>query len=308
MIFCRAPRARVGAKNFSPLPWGKGALFIPRFKEIKTSRFRIFVANMNTGQSLSKEQIQTLSTVRGRAILRDIFRELRYEKQLTSITTLLTCWRLCVAENETARYSKRDVRIVHTLGLFRGTSLWLQEIVNRFYFSAINSLVYLGASMLLVVVSGYRFTETVDSRFVIAGVALEAFMLFILFVVMFFSPSDDVEMEEQQEDELKSLIEDTNDIAGELDAALKAFRQALENQNSVINAIQRMASDAAHSISLSAQPQPEFIETMKDTNQTLHTFHQNLQSFVEAANSLRREEIQRAVRVEVEKILQSRVE
>jgi hypothetical protein len=263
-------------------------------------------------QSLAKEQIQTLSTVQGRVILRDIFRELRYEKQLSSFTALLTCWRLCVAENETERYSKRDVRIVHTLGLFRGTSLWLQEIVNRFYFSAINSLVYLGASILLVVVSGYRFTERVDGRFVIAGVALEAFMLFILFVVMFFSPSDDVEMEEEtakrHNDEFKSLIEDANDIASGLDNALQAFTRALENQNSVIAEIQSMAKETAHAISLSAQPQPEFIETMKETNQTLQTFDQNLQSFVEAANSLRREEIQRAVRMEVEKILQNRVE
>jgi hypothetical protein len=261
------------------------------------------------------EQIQTLSTLRGRVVLRDIVRELRYEKQVSSITTLLTCWRLCAFERDVYRYSKRQIIVVHTLGLFRGTSLWLQEVVNRFYFSTINSLVYLGAAILLVLVSGYRFTDRVDTRLVLAGVALEASMLLVLFVVMFFSPSDDIDMEEPTNDaeengDLRELISEIGDIATDYAGAgarLEAIAAALSDVTARQDEILGAVNEVARAVSFAANPQPEFIETMRQTNLTLQAFHLNVQALVEATHTLRREEIQRAVRVEVERMLEQRV-
>lgn len=261
------------------------------------------------------EQIQTLSTLRGRVVLRDIVRELRYEKQVSSLTTLLTCWRLCAFERDVYRYSKRQVTVIHTLGLFRGTSLWLQEVVNRFYFSTINSLVYLGAAILLVLVSGYRFTDRVDTRLVLSGVGLEALMLLILFVVMFFSPSDDIEMEEpngesEESSEIRELISEIGDISTDyagagarLENVVTALSDITARQDELLGAV----NDVARAVSFAAHPQPEFIETMRQTNLTLQAFHLNVQALVEATHSLRREEIQRAVRAEVERILEQRV-
>ena len=42
------------------------------------------------------------------------------------------------------KLSKRDVVILHPLGVWSGTTLWMQEVVNRFYYSAINAFVYAG--------------------------------------------------------------------------------------------------------------------------------------------------------------------
>lgn len=260
------------------------------------------------------EQIQTLSTLRGRAVLRDIVRELRYEKQVSSLTTLLTCWRLCTFEREVYRYSRRQVTIIHKLGLFRGTSLWLQEVVNRFYFSTINSLVYLGAAILLVLVSGYRFTDRVDTRLVIVGVGIEALMLLILFVVMFFSPSDDIEEETGRETEdsgeLRELITEIGDIATDYASAgarLETITASLSDITARQDELLGAVNDAVRAVSFASSPQPEFIETMRQTNHTLQTFHLNVQALVEATNQLRREEIQRAVRAEVERILEQRM-
>jgi methyl-accepting chemotaxis protein len=266
------------------------------------------------------EQIQTFSTVRGRAALRDIFRELRYEKQVSGFTTLLTCWRLCTFEREAYRYSKRQVTIIHSLGLFRGTSLFLQEIVNRFYFSTINSLVYLGAAALLLIISAYRFTDKVDNRAVLAGVALEALMLFILFVVMFFSPSDDVESEVSIDadsgggsanTDIRELITEVGEISADyaafterLDTVTSTLSGMISRQDELIGAVNEMA----RSVSLASTPQPEFIESMRQTNTALQAFQRNVHDLVDATHTLRREEIQRAVRVEVERMLANRVE
>lgn len=266
------------------------------------------------------EQIQTFSTVRGRAALRDIFRELRYEKQVSGFTALLTCWRLCTFEREAYRYSKRPITIIHALGIFRGTSLFLQEIVHRFYFSTINSLVYLGAAALLLIVSAYRFTNTVDNRTVLAGVAVEALMLFILFVVMFFSPADDVEQEvgNDADSTAAGTSADVRELIteiGEISADYAAFTERLDNVTSTLSGmISRQdeligaVNEVARSVSLASTPQPEFIESMRQTNLALQAFHRNVHDLVEATDKLRREEIQRAVRVEVERILSNRVE
>jgi hypothetical protein len=265
------------------------------------------------------EQLQTFSTMRGRMLLRDIVRELRYEKQVSSLTTLLTCWRLCTFEREVYRYSRRQVTIIHALGLFRGTALWLQEVINRFYFSTINSLVYLGAAILLVIVSANRFTDNVDNRFVIGGVLLEAFMLLILFVVMFFSPSDDTDVEDNLADiadagigaEMREIVSEIGEISTDyanstkkLDDVSSMLASIVERQDDLIGSV----SELARVLGEASRPQPEFVETMRQTNLSLELFHSNVQALVEATHTLRREEVQRAVRVEVERILHNRME
>ncbi len=71
------------------------------------------------------EQIQTLSTIRGREVLRGIYREMRFERQLSSSAVLMACLRICVGERDLMRFGREDVTIVHPLGWFAGVSLWL---------------------------------------------------------------------------------------------------------------------------------------------------------------------------------------
>jgi hypothetical protein len=261
------------------------------------------------------DHIQTLSTARGRALLRDVFRELRYEKQVTAFTALLTCWRLCVFERDIFRYSRFQVTAIHSLGFFAGSSLWMREIINRFYFSTINSLVYLGAAILLVVIASYRFTDNVDARYVIAGVLAEACLLFLLFVVMFFSPADDVDMEQDDTEdgyvtEVRNLItevgeigSDYADVAEKLDSVSTILSGLMGRQDELIASVQDLTRITQQTLS----PTPEFSQVVRETNHALKEFTGSVHSFINAAEALHRDEIQRAIQREVERLLAQRI-
>jgi len=259
------------------------------------------------------EQIQTLSTTRGRSLLRDIFRELRFEKQVSGFTALLTCWRLCALERDIYRYSRFQVTAIHSLGIFRGTSLWMREIVNRFYFSTINSLVYLGAAILLVIIAAYRFSETIDTRLVVGSVLFEAALLLLLFVVMFFSPADDIELEQEGEEEeaseIRQLISEVGDISTEyaasaekLDTVSATLTEIAALQRDLIASVQKLSELTASAVA----PTPEFTTTVRQTNDSLVEFTRSVRSFIDAAEALHRDEIHRAVRSEVERVLVNR--
>ena len=78
-------------------------------------------------------EISTLSSLEGRSILRDIFRELRFERQMGTAKILALTWRICIRERDLQKYGKEPIRVLHVLGTISGTSLWLEEIVNRFF-------------------------------------------------------------------------------------------------------------------------------------------------------------------------------
>ena len=139
------------------------------------------------------KKIDTLSSIDGRRLLYKIFHELRYEKQLPSRSVLALCWRLCTQEREIFRFVKQEAIVSHPLGIVAGTALWMEEIVNRFYFSTVNSFVYLGAALLLVLIGIRRFSDNVSDGVVIAGIVFEALMLVFMFVVMIFTPNEDIE-------------------------------------------------------------------------------------------------------------------
>lgn len=140
-------------------------------------------------------------------------------------------------------------------------------------------------------------------------------MLVILFVVMFFSPSDDIDMEDvptetEDSSEMRELIGEIGDIATDYASAgvrLESIAVALADVTARQDELLGAVNDVARAVSFAANPQPEFIETMRQTNLTLQAFHLNVQALVEATHTLRREEIQRAVRVEVERMLEQRI-
>ena len=136
-------------------------------------------------------QIETLSSAQGRALLRDIYRELRFERQLGAIATIRTCWQICTTQRELIRLTRRDVVVLHPLGVWAGTSLWMQEIINRHFYAPVNDIVYLGAALLLLAV-GLNRTRVIETpALVVTGIVVEALLLVLLFTVMFFSPPEE---------------------------------------------------------------------------------------------------------------------
>ena len=51
-------------------------------------------------------EISTLSSLEGRSILRDIFRELRFERQMGTAKILALTWRICIRERDLQKYGK----------------------------------------------------------------------------------------------------------------------------------------------------------------------------------------------------------
>lgn len=256
------------------------------------------------------KQIETLSSIEGRQLLWTIYHELRFEKQLSSISTLILLWRITTNEREIFKYVNQEVTVIHPLGIFGGTALWMEEIVNRFYFSTINSFVYLGAAILLILVGLRRFTENFNDTYVIAGVGFESLMLIFMFIVMLFSPPDEGSEVSGKKDEgdssINDLIIEVGEIATDfatisvnLEGLTDSMKEILGSQQELITSVNQLAESNAMAVS----PNPELLETMKLTNEALQKFKESVNNLNLAAEVLKREEIEIAVRKEVERIL-----
>lgn len=256
------------------------------------------------------DKLETLSSLEGRALLFELFHEFRYEKQLSSFSTLALCWRICTHEKEIFRYSKKEVTIVHQLGFFSGTALWMEEIVNRYYYSTINSFVYLGAAILLVLVGIRRFSDSITDTIVIMGVCFEALMLLFMFTVMIFAPNDDASpkpiKKEDEESSVTDLIIEVGEIATDFAAVVVQLEQMngklenlIQSQENMVGAV----NDITEVNSQAVSPNPKMLEAMRETNVVLNEFKRTVENLNHAAESLRREEIEFAVRKEVEKLI-----
>jgi methyl-accepting chemotaxis protein len=256
-------------------------------------------------QNVIMEQIGTLSSVEGRKLLYAIYQELRYQKQMSNLAILALTWRICTTEREISRYTKQEVQVLHPLGFFRGTALWMEEIVNRFYFSTINSFVYLGAAILLVLIGIRRFSSTVSDSIVIAGVAFEAMMLLFMFIVMLFTPSEDaLPVDKSEDDPQKELLYEIGEIATDFATAVSKLESLGDNvknlliQQTEILTLLRESNEMTRQI---ISPSPKLLEIMQETNKSLQQFKESLDKLNQATEQLAQEEIEIAVRKELEK-------
>jgi hypothetical protein len=257
--------------------------------------------------------IETLSSLEGRKLLREIFYELRYEKQLSSFATLTMCWRICTREKQIHRYVNKDYQVAHSLGFFSGTALWMQEIVNRYYFTTINSLVYLGAAILLVLVGIRRFSDSIDDSTVIAGVIFEALMLVFMFIVMLFSPRDEDETQMKRKDgdsESDELITEIGEIGTEFASAVSSLenissslQDIIQNQMILTTRIGEIARCNAEAIS----PNPKLLEVMQETNDRFIELNGSISSLNRSVESLKDEKVEAIVRKEFERIISNKM-
>ncbi|MFM7158161.1 MAG: hypothetical protein ACKO0Y_10150, partial [Bacteroidota bacterium] len=61
-------------------------------------------------------EITTLATLEGRSILRDIFRDLRFIRQMSSFSATILLWRICTKEQDLKRFSSLEVQVLYPLG------------------------------------------------------------------------------------------------------------------------------------------------------------------------------------------------
>ncbi len=257
--------------------------------------------------------IETLSSLEGRQLLREIFQELRYEKQLSSFATLTMCWRICTKEKQIYRYVNKEYTVAHSLGFFSGTALWMQEIVNRFYFTTINSLVYLGAAVLLILVGIRRFSDTIDDTTVIAGIIFEALMLVFMFIVMLFSPRDEDEVNDNKnlpDSRSEELIVEIGEIGTEFASAVSnleqissSLKEVIQNQALLTGNIGEIARCNAEAIA----PNPKLIAVMEETNNRFSELNHTVALLNSSVEKLKGDKIELLVRKEVEKIISNKI-
>lgn len=261
------------------------------------------------------KKIDTMSSFSGRLLIQEIYQEMRYEKQRSSLSCLLDCWKICTHEKDINKYVDIKATILHPLGIWRGTGLWMEEVVNRFYFTTINSFVYFGAAILLVLIGLRRFSEKLDDNMVIAGIIFEALLLVFMFIVMLFTPNEEINLDksnkENESDELKDeLLTEIGEISRDFAASvvnLEVISEKLEkvskNQSLLLEKFSEISGNLANAVS----PNPEMINAMKDTNSTLKEFTITVQMLNESAKKIHREEIENSVRKELEKIISEKL-
>ena len=260
------------------------------------------------------KKIDTFSSFEGREILHRVFHKLRYEKRLNSMVSLITLWRIACFEKQLNKYLNEDISVAHTLGFFSGTFLWMEEIVNRFYFSTINSFVYFGAAILLVLIGMRRFSDRVTDEFVIAGIIFEAMLLVLMFVVMLFSPKEDTYLDKQENNENQDLQNDLLDEIGEISrdfagslVQLEKLTETIEKMNENQELIAERLEQIIENVALISAPNPQMLEEMQKVNVSLNNFGNNLNNLNSQIESLRKEEIEIAVRKEFEKIISNKL-
>jgi hypothetical protein len=246
---------------------------------------------------------ETLATPPGRALLRDIYRDLRFEKHLGPLAALGLMWRICTQERDLFRTINRDVTVLHPLGIWSGTGLWMQEIVNRYFYSAINAFVYIGAAFLLVAI-GLNRTKIIDSPgIVVAAIIVEASLLVVLFAVMFFTPpDDDVMSAEGARELLRELGEISRDYAAmavQLEAIAGTLQDVVERQHEMSQSMQTSVDAAVQAVA----PNPALMGAMTQTTDALTLFTSSVNTLGERLQAVERQEVERLVRIELEKLL-----
>ncbi len=260
-------------------------------------------------------QIETLSSAQGRALLRDIYRELRFERQLGAIATIRTCWQICTTQRELIRLTRRDVVVLHPLGVWAGTSLWMQEIINRHFYAPVNAIVYLGAALLLLAV-GLNRTRVIETpALVVTGIVVEALLLVLLFTVMFFSPPEEGDVaiattqpgqSSMSDDLLRELGEIGRDYAAmavQLESIAESLADVVDRQDKMLGMLQDSVQAALDAVA----PNPALTAAMQQTSTALENFAANVSTLTGRLHSVERQEVERLVRAELATLITSRI-
>ena len=260
----------------------------------------------------SMMQLETLASLQGRSLLKDIYRELRFDRQLGTTQVLGALWRICTTEQELIRRTRHDVVVLHPLGWWQGSILWMQEVINRYYFSAINAWVYAGAAVLLLAVGLNRVGVIHQPEMVVAGIVLEAFLLLVLFAVMYFTPPDDVEVQaptgaaEGTIELLREIGEIGRDYAAmavQLEAIASSLNDLVEKQDAMATTVRDSVNAAVHAVA----PNPSLMTAMENTTVALDRFAGSIDALGMRLKAMETQEVENLVRTQLERIVSKEV-
>lgn len=175
---------------------------------------------------MNQQTISNLATAAGRAAYQEYWHDLVVDQRNAVLPSLWNLWRKASFGSE-LRVAATDTsyKIGHSLGPRVGTRIFMEEIIVRHYYNNVQALVYFGAVILLVFL-GLRFAGLLSERVALIGIAIEAFMLLLLFTVLFYAPEDyadaqvpqkDGEATEGERDSAREDREVIREVLGELE-------------------------------------------------------------------------------------------
>ncbi|MBC8144719.1 MAG: hypothetical protein H7X80_03980 [bacterium] len=140
---------------------------------------------------MNQQRLSNLATPSGRTAYQELWHDLIVHQRRAVVPALWQLWRTAAFGQEMRMTASDNAyRIGHPLGPRIGTRVFMEEIVVRHYFNNVQALVYFGAVILLVFL-GLRFAGLISESASLIGIAIEAFMLLVLFTVLFYAPEED---------------------------------------------------------------------------------------------------------------------
>lgn len=235
---------------------------------------------MNT----ASESIKDLEIPEGRLLLHEFYHDRRIQVKL-EIAIILECWRVCKHAREIQLSDGRLILIENPLGFRLGTRVCIEEIIGRYYYNSVQGWVYFGAMVLLIFV-GLRLGGVIPEKIALVGVAIEAFMLFLLAVVTYYSPSDELLPTTLQGKSPDNLLSSVNQsVQGMTNAVSDLFRllsQSDMRQDVLLTRLTEYISK------VSAENTRLQIEKMEETNQNFRFFSD---TFQEVQGAMAREQV-----------------
>lgn len=172
---------------------------------------------------MNQQTLPNLATAAGRAAYQEYWHDLVVDQRSAVLPSLVGLWRTAAFGSELRITSTNtSYRIGQTLGPRIGTRIFMEEVIVRHYFNNVQALVYFGAVVLLVFL-GLRFAGLLSERVALIGIAIEAIMLLMLFMVLFYAPEDQVHVHTAQ----AASDDTTGDAEEERDADRQVIREVL---------------------------------------------------------------------------------
>ncbi|MCB0711147.1 MAG: hypothetical protein KDD67_02330 [Ignavibacteriae bacterium] len=221
---------------------------------------------------MNEQAITNLATPSGRIALQQYWQDLTVEQRNLVLPSLIHIWKTIVrGKGFTVSTSGTSYNIGHPLGIRLGTRVFMEEIVVRHYFNNVQALVYLGAVVLLVFLA-LRFAGLLSESVALIGIGIEALMLLLLFIVLFYTPDEESqataeaieastrEKSESSGDEvtvIREVLDELEDIGGtyatlgaRLEQITRQQQESLQELNERVARIQGLEQLEYHSAKL----------------------------------------------------------
>jgi division protein CdvB (Snf7/Vps24/ESCRT-III family) len=142
----------------------------------------------------------------------------------------------------------------------------------------------------------------------VAAIVVEASLLVLLFAVMFFSPPDDDlvidggadgEVSQELLRELGEIGRDYAAMAVQLEAIAGTLQDVVDRQNDMTESMRISVQVAVDAVA----PNPNLMKSMSETTAALSAFTTSIDALRERLQAVERQEVERLVRNELEKLL-----